>query len=91
VVVAGLDPLDQVDAVAGLEGDIDDGHVGPGLRDQAKGLARVGGLAADLQIGLPADPKGQRLAHRRVIIDDQYPGSVLGFLAAHGLSSPTHT
>ena len=77
-VVAVLDPLDQVDAVAGLEGDIDDGHVGLGVGDQAQGLAHVGGLAADFQVGLPADPQGQRLAHRRVVIDDQDSGSFLG-------------
>ena len=35
--------------------------------------AHVGGFAADLQVGLPADPRGQRLAHGRVVIDDQDP------------------
>ena len=77
-VVAVLDPLDQVDAAAGLERDIDDGHVGLGVGDQAQGLAHVGGLATDFQVGLPADPHRQRLAHGRVVIDDQDPGSFLG-------------
>jgi hypothetical protein len=69
VFVAVLDPLDQVDAVTGLEPDIDNGKVGLGLGDQLKGLTHVGGLAADLQVPLHSDPQSQRLAHRWVIIN----------------------
>ena len=82
--VAVLDPLDQVDAAAGLEGDVDDGHVGLGFGDQTQGLGHVGGLAADFQVGLPADPHGQRIAHGRVIVDDQDLGSLLASATFHG-------
>ena len=36
-----LDPLDQVDAVAGLEGDVDDGHVRLGWQRRAEGLRLI--------------------------------------------------
>src|ERR1019366_5241342 len=73
-VVAGLDPLDQVDPAAGLEGDIDDGQVGLSVGNQAQGLAYVGGLATDFQVGLPTDSRSQRVAHGRMVIDDHDPG-----------------
>ena len=71
MVAAVLDPLDQVDAVAGLERDVDDGHVGVDGGEQLQRLGNVGRFAADFQVGLPGDPDGQPFAHGRVVIDDQ--------------------
>ena len=51
---------------------------------RSQGFAHVGGFAADFQVGLPADPRGQRLAHGRVIVDNQDPGSFLGLVLFHG-------
>jgi hypothetical protein len=48
--VAVLDLLDQVDAVAALERDIDHGQVRLGLGNQAERLAQAGGLAANIKV-----------------------------------------
>ena len=87
-VVAVPDPLDEVDAVAGPQRDVHDRHVRLRLLEQAEGLGRVVGLAADRQVRLPADAERQRLAHRRVVVDDQHPGPMGGLALRHRASSP---
>jgi hypothetical protein len=66
------DALDQVEPVAGLERNVDDRQVRLQFGNELQGAGHVGRLAADRQVGQATDADGQRLAHGRVIIDDQH-------------------
>jgi hypothetical protein len=73
LVVARPEALDQVDPVAGLQGDVDDRHVRIGGSGELQGLGGIGRLPAYFQVRLRGNPERQRLAHGRVIINDQDP------------------
>jgi len=59
--------------------------------DAREGQQKITNQTKDLQLGLPADPHGQRLAYGWMVIDDQDPGALLGVAWFHGSSSAKHT
>src|SRR5690625_7395899 len=73
-----LDPdvLHEIESVPVLQRDIDDGDVGPLLLDNVKCLVAGLCLADDLEVHLGADRILYCVAKRRMIIDDEYAGSI---------------
>jgi hypothetical protein len=68
---AGLDALDQVQALAGFQRQVHDGQIGVLAFDQLHRVGDVLRFAADQQVGLARDACGQALAHDGVIVHDQ--------------------
>ena len=76
----------QLDAVALLEGNVDDHRVGREFLDRGTRIARRFGLAAHRQIVFLFDETAQPLPHDRMIVDQQYAPDlpVLGEAPARG-------
>ncbi len=72
--VAGAEVLDQLEAVGSVQREVDDGDVGLQRVDAVERRGGVGGLAADLEVGLLVDELGQAAAHDRVIVNDEDAG-----------------
>ncbi len=49
---AGFESLDEIESIAGLQPNVDDGHIGLGLADELQGLGQLGRFAAHQQIGV---------------------------------------
>ena len=70
--IVGLDLFDQVDAVAGLQREVDHHHVGADPFQLLHGFGHVGGLAADFQVGLVGDDVGHAAADQGMVVDQQH-------------------
>ena len=60
--IAGLDPLDQVEAAAAGEGDVDHDDIWTAIVQKLAGRGNVARLAADLQVRLGGDQQREALA-----------------------------
>ena len=69
-----FDVLNQFDAIAAFERNIDDRYVRLQRADRFKGFGRILGLAADDHVSLLVDQLGQAAAQDRVIIHQQHFG-----------------
>ena len=63
--------LDEVQAVAFVHGQVRDDDVGPELGGGGEAGARVGGFAADGEVGLLVDDLGQAVAEEGMVVYDQ--------------------
>jgi hypothetical protein len=82
-----FESLDQVDAAARLQRQIDDGNIRLGGGDALECFGNIGRLAAHFQVWLSGDSNRECLAHDRVIIDDEDPGRPVtcpGLTLTHG-------
>ena len=70
---ARLDVVDQLDAVLAIQGKVDDDDIRVPALDQPQGFLDMLRLAANLQVGLPADRQGKPLAHDRMVVHDHDP------------------
>ena len=80
-----MNALDQIEPLAGLEGQIDDDQIGAGGLHQFQRVGDVLRFAAHRQVGLNGDASRQPFPDDRMIIDDQdldLPGAVVavGFI-----------
>ena len=89
LIVAGLDLLDQVDAVAGLQRQVDDHHLRVDRLDQPHRLGGVGRLAAHLHVRLGGDGLRQTAPHQGMIVDDHDPHSLAAQRALNATRSRT--
>ena len=69
-----FDPLDQLEAAATLEREIDDGQIGFHLVNELTGRGDVLRRAADLEVRLAQDQQREALPHDGVIVNDQHSG-----------------
>ena len=71
--IALLELLDQGDAAAVLQSQVDDRHVRPRGLGEVLRFRDAAGLAADFQVRLVRNQADQALTHQRMIVNDQNP------------------
>ncbi len=80
--ILSLDSLDQVDAIARLEGDVDHRHIRLDQFNEAERIFFIVGFATACQVPGTGEPNNQGFPYGRMVVDNQdayRPGPINSF------------